>query len=484
MGDTQAGRLRARSQAGTTEEGPIETSDAAYEKRHRKYETFEKRIRLREKEKLKHEQYKLKERIDQLRAMDALAFLSLPDDLFPAPPNQTDPESNDEEGSIFGAQVNGGPNYSEGERRRREMLKIAYTLEERYRVLLPPDRTKRPTGQISAETPSETEQAHAGKGTFTPPDVIPVVETVQKASERSKLKIKLSRLPDSGSKPSPKDNSYQKRKQSVSLVPKQSAQRKTEEIVEESTAQISSSLDTVAEHPCPSPQTAYPIPQPPLLSPEPTSSRPLTPPPPPQREMLSVPATPMSNPDIAVLQPDPCSPEADFLHEGEQISTSPRISTSPDFQELVSVGSQPSVDVRPQKRVKLSPSPDVLSLRHSTREPSVPPIASITVSQLRHRSPSHASTVQSSKRYGSHVAESPHRGLLMTQAIRSSESKTSKGQRHWYAFGGKVQNELFTEERDFEIPAWVHDVHSYNLLESPDYVKPTTRRTSFAKGKG
>src|ERR1700735_1921502 len=59
-----------------------DTSDAAYEKRHRKYETFEKRQRLREKEKLKHEQYKLKERMEQLRAMDGSAFLALPSSSF------------------------------------------------------------------------------------------------------------------------------------------------------------------------------------------------------------------------------------------------------------------------------------------------------------------------------------------------------------------------------------------------------------------
>src|ERR1700760_4277666 len=63
----------------------IDTSDAAYEKRHRKYETFEKRQRLREKEKLKHEQYKLKERIEQLRALEPSAFLHVADTFFANP---------------------------------------------------------------------------------------------------------------------------------------------------------------------------------------------------------------------------------------------------------------------------------------------------------------------------------------------------------------------------------------------------------------
>lgn len=80
------GRLRPRN----SEDGTVDTSDATYEKRHRKYEAFEKRIRLREKEKLKHEQYKLKERIDQLRAMDGGAFLSLPATSFSPAPGQHD----------------------------------------------------------------------------------------------------------------------------------------------------------------------------------------------------------------------------------------------------------------------------------------------------------------------------------------------------------------------------------------------------------
>lgn len=122
----------------------VDTSDAAYEKRHRKYETFEKRQRLREKEKLKHEQYKLKERIEQLRAMETSSFLALPATNFSEPLGvahegeyeETDPGLFD----LPGAHVNGAATYNEGERRRREMLEIAEALEDRYRVLLPPDR--------------------------------------------------------------------------------------------------------------------------------------------------------------------------------------------------------------------------------------------------------------------------------------------------------------------------------------------------------
>ena len=119
----------------------VDTSDGAYERRHKKYETFERRQRLREKEKLKHEQYKLKERVEQLRIMDASAFLALPaSDFSPAPGVQEDDAC---AGTLAAAHVNGANAHNEGERRRKEMLDIALSLEARFRVLLPPDRIRK-----------------------------------------------------------------------------------------------------------------------------------------------------------------------------------------------------------------------------------------------------------------------------------------------------------------------------------------------------
>ncbi|OAX40058.1 hypothetical protein K503DRAFT_864912 [Rhizopogon vinicolor AM-OR11-026] len=131
------GRFRPRVSAEIPES--VDTSDTVYEKRHRKYETFEKRQRLREKEKLKHEQYKLKERIEQLRAMDGSAFLGLPDASFPVLPGAVQDEDGHYE-SHPGASVNGAVVYNEGDRRRQEMLEIASKLEERYRTLLPSEK--------------------------------------------------------------------------------------------------------------------------------------------------------------------------------------------------------------------------------------------------------------------------------------------------------------------------------------------------------
>ena len=151
----------------------IDTSDAAYEKRHRKYEAFEKRQRLREKEKLKHEHYKLKERIEQLRPLEPSAFLSAPDSFFASsrqrpPPHRGEPDTQQQGGST---DVPATSSQNEGEWRKRLMLDVANGLDARYRTLLdtapsrapdfstptpPPPQT---SGSQRAHTPSHTPAA-------------------------------------------------------------------------------------------------------------------------------------------------------------------------------------------------------------------------------------------------------------------------------------------------------------------------------------
>jgi hypothetical protein len=121
----------------------MDTSDAVYEKRHRRYEAHEKRQRLREREQLQYEQYKLKERIMELKTLDDGAFLALPADIFSPPPasfSSTDGES---------SSANGDHAHFEADRRRRELLQSAYTLEERFRILLPPTHRPRPNATAS-----------------------------------------------------------------------------------------------------------------------------------------------------------------------------------------------------------------------------------------------------------------------------------------------------------------------------------------------
>ncbi|KAF8832056.1 hypothetical protein HHX47_DHR1000976 [Lentinula edodes] len=131
----------------------VDTSDEAYLQRHRKYEKFEKRQRLREKEKLQHEQYKLRERVEQLRAMDYSAFLALPASSFALFP---DGQELDASGQLLN-----GSSVTEGERRKKEMLAVAESLEERYKILLPPSQKWRKYLSASAEGDEQAELSTA-----------------------------------------------------------------------------------------------------------------------------------------------------------------------------------------------------------------------------------------------------------------------------------------------------------------------------------
>ncbi|KEP54219.1 something about silencing, SAS, complex subunit 4 [Rhizoctonia solani 123E] len=106
-------RLRTRTEADV-----FDSSDAMYERLHRKPEMLEKRQRRREKDKLEHERYKLKERVEQLRAMDLHHFRGL----LPSSHSTPGTESNHELETI-----------------RSELLAHADDLIRRYDVLLPPD---------------------------------------------------------------------------------------------------------------------------------------------------------------------------------------------------------------------------------------------------------------------------------------------------------------------------------------------------------
>ncbi|PPQ73388.1 hypothetical protein CVT26_015491 [Gymnopilus dilepis] len=173
------GRMRPRG----VEDELAETSDAAYEKRHKKFETFEKRQRLREKEKLKHEHYKLKERIDQLKSMDSSAFMSLPASSFTPPPAHMPTEFDEAvaAGSPY-AHVNGIASHAEGERRRKEMLDHAYKLERRYAYLLPPDRPRK--------AQDESKKGAEGVGDESDAEPMPTyVSTTRKEAEALKLRL-------------------------------------------------------------------------------------------------------------------------------------------------------------------------------------------------------------------------------------------------------------------------------------------------------
>ena len=147
----------------------IDTSDAAYEKRHRKYEAFEKRQRLREKEKLKHEHYKLKERIEQLRALEPSSFLGAPESFFAS---SRRPKSRRGEPEAQGDTHAPEPSHhNEGEWRKRQMLDVADSLDARYRTLLDTAPTRAP------DLPTPTPPPQPPPSTSAPTPTTPQVPT-------------------------------------------------------------------------------------------------------------------------------------------------------------------------------------------------------------------------------------------------------------------------------------------------------------------
>lgn len=190
----------------------IDTSDVAYERRHRKYESFERRQRLREKEKLKHEQYKLKERIEQLRTMDVSAFLTLPASQFSPAPSIPEEDSEDGLTGLASTYINGAVVSNEGERRRKEMLDIALSLEERYRVLLPPERLRRLQSQPSTTRGDTTPgplQAHTPvlpsrrADTSEPEREILIDDGYSRRQDKIRIKLKLGTNGSASQSPAP-----------------------------------------------------------------------------------------------------------------------------------------------------------------------------------------------------------------------------------------------------------------------------------------
>ena len=112
-------------------------SDAAYEKQHHKYKTFKKRQRLRKKEKLKHKQYRLKERIEQLRALEPSVFLHITDSFFVVTSPCAPPDEDGTEHDVPRPNRNvQSQSHSNGEWHKRRILDVASSLEAHYHTLL------------------------------------------------------------------------------------------------------------------------------------------------------------------------------------------------------------------------------------------------------------------------------------------------------------------------------------------------------------
>ncbi|TKY87584.1 hypothetical protein EX895_003598 [Sporisorium graminicola] len=141
-----------------------DTSDAAYERRHRKPETAEKRQRKAEVDRLARDRLKLVARIEQLKAVEARLLQPVV-----VARDQVRGESGDE----------GKPLSERVEEVRRELLDDAYDTLKRYDLLLSLGEGKRSAG-------SPAPQGAASKDVAAPGDD----QTQRSASPRLKIRIK------------------------------------------------------------------------------------------------------------------------------------------------------------------------------------------------------------------------------------------------------------------------------------------------------
>ena len=434
---------------------------------------------MREKEKLKHEQYKLKERMEQLRVMDSAAFLTLPSSLFPHSSTQID-------GEVDGSQadVNATVVSQEGERRRKEMLSIASMLQERYRVLLPPERGKKASGPTVIDSPIEPAAViYQGRDRDDVEwDEEPLVEATEKDVEALTLKVK---LPHRHSLPAPASR-FNKRRRNESLAsnhlftPHRARSTQEDEIAQQESLQqeeIQLEEEIVVEQDGTPPpedaaqpeeptqpeleketqveETSYsskidrfigeavederfspepgPVPIPvPDFPPVPSetmspSSRPIS-----LQKPSSRAASPISNPEIAVLETEP----SDFTCIND------------DAIPVSSHTLESDTPRRPYKRTKLTADPSLSP--GLTRNESVPPITSISAPVRQPRPPK-----QSVPYVSASGKQERTTSALMIAALHSSGNSSRKAKRHLTAFGVKVPHYFSDVFRDYEIPEWV-----------------------------
>lgn len=410
-----------------------DTSDAAYEKRHRKYETFEKRQRLREKEKLKHEQYKLKERIDQLRGMDYSAFLALPaaalTDLSDVSKAENLDVANTMDTGIAelpGAHVNGAAAYNEGERRRKEMLDVALALEERYRVLLPPDRKwleKKDKDKAAKKEAVDEPEEDGTENEYAEEIVKP--QPVTRKEHRSPVKKEVQAQPPP-------------QQQVVTEPPKQHSDGESEVDFEERDRLRSKQLKLRIKFP------ARP-------SATPTDSTKPSPSP------MKKPSSPL----IKVMSQSPADAFPSSLSVLDSISPAQVRNISaksgivirskdgkflPKNKRFIQDSAAPAESISAPPAFSKATPPPRKRPRTESAVPRASPSISLTLKSSQYLQNSSASTG---------AATSSGKCVLMVSAMRSSLLPNSrKTQRHVTAFGTRVPPEI-EEVRDFEIPKWL-----------------------------
>jgi hypothetical protein len=271
----------------------------------------------------------------------------------------------------------------------------------------------------------------------------PLVEVAQKASEKLKQLDKL--------KPKTKGRGRPSKKQKKSLSP---------------SPEPSSLIPVGGEKPL------GPVsPAPDIMDREPT---PVLLPASPRSKVSPRSTTPISNPDITALSPSSQDATSDLEEEEEEEEreedppheppspaiashTSSAQSRSPSASSRASESPKTAPTLRSCKRLKLSTSLPPSSSRKTTREASVPPIESISASDLRGRGRTQRQGPKEVLRHVSYAGAAGWnertRSILLVAAQRNSGNGVRRTARNLNMFGVALPDKH--EMEDFALPIWV-----------------------------
>ena len=376
--------------------------------------------------------------------MDYSAFLALPSSALADPLTQPESAATSSVADtgisdLPGAHINGAAAYNEGERRRKEMLETALALEERYKVLLPPDRkwsekkekekaAKRESLSVLATDVTEDFEDEVEEE-FVPPPPPPKKEVRSPVKREIVQQVHHRRQPSPPPAPEPApapsaEPNYQRDSDGESEVDFEERDRQRSKQlklrIKFPPRPTATPTDTARPSPSPSKKSASPV------------------------LKLNGPVDPSTILDS--ITPNTIknfSPKTGVIirsKDGKFLPKSKRYITDHFSADSISAPPAPVAHHPPKRKRQRT---------ESTAAPSSP------------LTPKHYSHAGGSSRSATCV--------LMVSAMRSSLLPNSrKTQRHVLAFGTRVPPEI-EEVRDFEIPKWLHspveEMHDEDVLE-------------------
>ncbi|KAG7099652.1 hypothetical protein E1B28_001478 [Marasmius oreades] len=386
--------------------------------------------------------------------MEYSAFLSLPASAFSPAPGRI--EGDDVEGpgisGLPGAHINGAAAMNEAERRRQEMLDAAQVIENRYKMLLPPDRVRKLNGSTSS-TPILPASS--------PP---PELSDISIPTKASSVKLYRQYPTDDG------ESEIDEKDEVVESSPPPLEKPKQPRLLIKINR---SAINT------PTPPLSTSVPTGAKVGKQHTKKNQKIKPQPELNGVFSA-DTPMSSPDIAVLETSASSTPAKKSgrkrprpDEGEgvpgQAPAPPRRRKKTKPQPVLNQEAVPAPGHRAESQPKTTsqldelvppPTPHSESGPPFNKETSVPPIAFLDESASapvprRRGMPSYSAGIRStSAAPRARALPPPKPCLLVVTAERHSIQTVSRKGRNTNAFGCKVPVEI-DMELEYELPLWI-----------------------------